>query len=80
MDTLFGSADSQLVLLVAAIAVVVLASRLLFQVLNLGWRSLLGIVAIVLVLQYGFGIAPKQLWFEISHLPQMATRLFQSLG
>lgn len=79
MSPVFDGVDSQVVLLIAAIVVVVLASRLIFQVLRAGGGSILGLVAIVLGLQYLFGIAPKQLWFEVSHLPQMAMRFFQSL-
>lgn len=79
MSPVFDGVDSQVVLLIAAIVVVVLASRLIFQVLRAGAGSILGLVAIVLGLQYLFGIAPKQLWFEVSHLPQMAMRFFQSL-
>ncbi|NJP12386.1 MAG: hypothetical protein HC866_25390 [Leptolyngbyaceae cyanobacterium RU_5_1] len=69
MDSVFSAVDSQVVLLVAAIAVAILCIRLLFRILNVGLGMILAIVAIVLVLQYSFGISPKQLWFEISHLP-----------
>jgi uncharacterized transporter YbjL len=80
MDSLLGSIDSQIVLLVAAIAVALLFLRLVFKVLNAGLGIILAIVAIVLVLQYGFGISPKQLWFEISHLPQDLVRLAKSMA
>ena len=80
MSPVFGGVDSQLVLLAAAVAVVVLGFRLVLQVFRVGAGSILGIVAIVLGLQYLFGIAPKQLWFEIGHLPQMAMRFVQSLS
>ena len=80
MNPGFDGMDTQLVLLVAAVAVVVLGFRLVFQVVKVGAGSILGLVAIVLGLQYLFGISPKQLWFEIGHLPQMAMRFFQSLS
>ncbi len=80
MSSVFDGVDAQAVLLIAAVVVVVLAFRLLFQVLKVGTGSILGIIAIVLGLQYLFGIAPKQLWFEVSHLPQMAMRFVQSLS
>ncbi len=80
MNPVFDGMDTQLVLLVAAVAVVVLGFRLVFQVVKVGAGSILGLVAIVLGLQYLFGISPKQLWFEIGHLPQMAMRFFQSLS
>jgi hypothetical protein len=80
MDSLFNSVDSQLVLLVAAIAVVVLVSQLFFRILSVGLVPLIGLVAIVVALQYLFGITPRQLWFEVSHLPQMAMKFFNSLA
>lgn len=80
MSPVFGGVDAQLVLLVAAVVVVVLAFRLIFQIFRVGAGSILGIVAVVLGLQYLFGITPKQLWFEVGHLPQMAMRFFQSLS
>ncbi|MFQ4139033.1 hypothetical protein PGN35_022240 [Nodosilinea sp. PGN35] len=80
MDSLFSSIDSQLVLLVAAIAVVVLASQLFFRILSVGLVPILGLVGIVAALQYLFGITPKQLWFEVSHLPQLAMKFFNSLA
>jgi hypothetical protein len=80
MDSLFNSIDSQTVLLIAAIAVAFLLLRLFFRVLNVGLGSILTIVAIGLVLQYVFGISPKELWFEISHLPQNLARLLQGFS
>lgn len=80
MNSLLESIDSQTVLLVAAIAVSLLLFRLLIRILNVGLGSILTIVAVVLVLQYFFGISPRHLWFEISHLPQDLLRLVKSLG
>ncbi|PZV08091.1 MAG: hypothetical protein DCF32_05715 [Leptolyngbya sp.] len=80
MDAVFGAVGSQLVLLIAAIAVVVLAFQLFFRILSVGLVPLIGLVAIFAALQYLFGISPKQLWFEVSHLPQMAMKFFNSLG
>jgi hypothetical protein len=80
MDALLESIDSQTVLVIAAIAVALLLVRLLFRVLNAGLGILLTIAAIVLVLQYGFGISPRQLWFEIGHLPQDLARFVKSFG
>jgi hypothetical protein len=80
MNALTGAMDSQTVILIAAIAVAVLLIRLLFRVLNVGLGSIVAIAAIVLLLQYGFGISPKQLWYEIIHLPQYLARLLQSLN
>ncbi len=80
MDALFNSVDSQLVLLIAAIAVVVLASKLFFRILTVGIGPMIGLLIIFVALQYLFGISPKQVWFEVSHLPQMAMKFFNSLG
>lgn len=80
MDSLLDSIDSQAVLLIAAIAVAFLLVRLLFRILNVGLGMILTIVAIVLVLQYLFGISPRQLWFEIGHLPQALARLLQGFS
>lgn len=80
MNSLFDGFDSQTVLLIAAIAVAFLLIRLLFRILNVSLGLILTIVAIVLVLQYLFGISPRQLWFEISHLPQDLARLIQGFS
>ncbi|GAB4242745.1 MAG: hypothetical protein Kow00121_68390 [Elainellaceae cyanobacterium] len=80
MDSLLGAIDSQAVLVVAAIAVVLLSLRLLLRVLNVGLGSILAILAIVLILQYAFDISPRELWLEISHLPQDAMRWVKSFG
>jgi hypothetical protein len=80
MDSLINSVDSQLVLLIAAIAVVVLLSQLLFRILSVGLVPLIGLAGIFVALQYLFGISPKQVWFEVSHLPQIAMKFFNSLG
>jgi uncharacterized membrane protein len=80
MDFLLDSIHSQTVLVIAAIAVAVIAVRLLFRVLNVGLGSILTVVAIAFILQYFFHISPKQLWFEVLHLPQDLLRLAQGFG
>lgn len=75
MDSVLSSIDPQVVLLIAAIVIGLLLIQLLFRVLNVGLGTILTIAAIVLIMQYIFGISPKQLWFEISHLPQDLVRL-----
>jgi hypothetical protein len=80
MDSLLQAVDSQTVLVVAAVTVSLLAMQLLFRVLNVGLGLILTIVAIVLLLQYAFGISPRELWFEISQLPQEILRLVKSFG
>ena len=68
MDSLIHSVDSQAVLVIAAIAVALLFGMLLIRIIKA--RLILTIAAIFLVLQYGFGITPTQLWGEVGHLPQ----------
>lgn len=70
MDTLIASVNSQAVLVIAAIAVVFLLVKLLLRILKANLGLVLTILAIVLVLQYGFSISPSQLWGEIGNLPQ----------
>jgi hypothetical protein len=60
---------------------VVLVSRLLFRPwLWASYGPLIGLVVILVALQYLFGISSKQLWFEVAHLPQMAMKFFNSFG
>lgn len=80
MDSLLESIDSQTILVIGAIVVTLLLVRLLFRVLNAGLGTILTLAAIVLLLQYVFGISPRQLWFEISHLPQDLVQLAKSLS
>lgn len=70
MDSLIHSVDSQAVLVIAAIAVALLFGMLLIRIIKAGLSLILTIAAIFLVLQYGFGITPTQLWGEVGHLPQ----------
>lgn len=79
MDNLVNAIDSQTIVLIAAIAVAFLLVKLIFRVLNAGIGLVLAIAAIVLALQYFLGISPRQLWFEISHLPQDILRWVQIL-
>jgi hypothetical protein len=79
MDSLTGLIDSQIVLIGAAIAVALLSITLLVRILKAGLGLILAIVAIVLVLQYVFGISPGQLWSEIFNLPQDLARLVRSV-
>lgn len=78
MDALVDSINSQAVLVIAAIAVAFLLVKLLFRILKVSFGLLLTILAIVLVLQYGFGFTPGQLWGEIANLPQDLIQLVQS--
>ena len=74
-----GAIDSQTVLFVAAIAVSLLLVTLLFRILKAGLGLILMILAIVMILQYLFGISPQQLWSQIGNLPQDALQLFNTV-
>lgn len=80
MNGIFESIDSQTVLLIGAIAVAFLLLRLVWRIFNVGLGLIFAIVAIALVLQYGFGISPKELWFEVSHLPQDLLRMAKTFS
>lgn len=80
MDSLTGLIDSQIVLIGAAIAVALLSITLLIRIFKAGSGLILTIVAIVLVLQYVFGISPNQLWGEVFNLPQDLARLVRSVN
>ena len=80
MDSLFNVLDSQTVLVIAAIAISVLLFKLLLRVFNVGSGLILTTIAIMLVLYFVFDISPRQIGYEISHLPQDAIRLIKRLG
>lgn len=80
MDFLSDLADSQVVLLVGAVAIFFLLSKLLFKVLSSSAGTILALVSIVLICQYAFGISPRSLWYEVSHLPQSLARLAQQIA
>jgi hypothetical protein len=79
MGSFSSAIDAQWVSLIGAIAIVALASRLILRLLNKESKTVLAIVAIVLLLQFAFGISPRQLWLEINHLPQEFSRLIQQI-
>jgi len=80
MNLFSGSIDTQLIGIVGAITIAALALRLLFKLFNQEAKTILALVAIVLLWQFVFGISPQDLWFEISHLPQAIARLTQQFG
>ncbi|PZO09513.1 MAG: hypothetical protein DCF25_21575 [Leptolyngbya foveolarum] len=80
MDSLVDGMDTQVVLLVGAIAVFFLLSRLFFRIFSGAAGTILSIVIIVLLLQYAFDISPKELWYEVSHLPQNLARFAKQLA
>lgn len=79
MDGLLNNIDTQTVLVIGAVVVAFLLLRLFFRILSGGAGLILTIVAIVLGLQYLFGISPYQLWREIAHLPQELLHLVENI-
>lgn len=79
MNSLLDSIDPQIVLGLGAIVVALLLLRLLFQIVQAGFGSIVSILVVVLVLYFVFGVSPRQLWYEISHLPQDLVRWAQAL-
>ncbi|HEY9624548.1 MAG TPA: hypothetical protein V6C78_29600 [Crinalium sp.] len=80
MDTLTGLIDSQTVLVVAAIAISLILVTLLYRILKASLGLILVLLAIVLILQYGFGISPAQVWSEMNSLPRQAVQLVQNFN
>jgi hypothetical protein len=61
----------EIVLVIGAILVAWLVFTWLFKVIKVSLKTAFLIAAIVLILQYAFGISPQKLWEEILHLPQL---------
>lgn len=80
MDALTSLSDSQTVLVIAAVAVLLLLVTLLVKILRANLGLILTLIAIVLGLQYFFGIDPSQLWSEIGNLPQDVMQLVQNFN
>lgn len=76
MDPLF---DSQVILGLGAIVMAFLLLRLFLKMFRVEFGSIAGILFVVLVLYFLFGVSPKQLWYEVSHLLQDMVRWIQSL-
>ena len=70
MEFLSDSVDTRTVALAGAIAIIFLLSRLIFKSFNTGVISTaVTIIAIFLILQYAFGVSPREMWHEIARLP-----------
>jgi uncharacterized membrane protein (UPF0182 family) len=80
MENLLNSIDSQGILLAAAVVVAILSFSVIGKVLKVAFGQIMALAVIVLVLNYGLGISPRQLWFEVSHLPTTLMRFMQNFG
>jgi hypothetical protein len=61
----------EIVLVIGAILVAWLVFTWLFKVIKVSLKTAFLIAAIVLILQFAFGISPQKLWEEILNLPQL---------
>jgi hypothetical protein len=72
--------DLQTVLGLATIVGLVVIVRAVLRIFNVGLGLIISIVAIVLILQYGFDLSPREVWYEFSYLPQHLVQLLQHIG
>jgi hypothetical protein len=56
-----------------------LCGKLLLRILKTSFSLILAILAIALVLQYGFDISPSQLWGKIGNLSQDIIQFVKTL-
>ncbi|MEA5536256.1 hypothetical protein [Crocosphaera sp. XPORK-15E] len=68
---------TNLILFIAALLVSWLVFRWLFTVIKSSATTALTVAAIILLLQFTFGISPQELWKEIINLPQTFQHLFK---
>ena len=61
----------EIVLVIGAILVAWLVFTWLVKVIKVSLKTAFLIAAIVLIVQFAFGISPQKLWEEILHLPQL---------
>jgi hypothetical protein len=52
--------------------------RSVLRIFNIGWGLFIAVIAVAIVLQYGFDLSPRELWYEFSYLPQHLVRLFRN--
>jgi hypothetical protein len=72
--------DLQTVLGLATIVGLVVIVRSVLRIFNVGLGLIVSVLAIAIVLQYGFDLSPRDLWYEFSYLPQHLMRLVQHIG
>lgn len=65
----------ELITLIAALIVSWLVFTTLIKVVKTTVKTAITIAAIVLILQLAFGIAPQQLWQQITQLPEILSHL-----
>lgn len=76
----FSSIDPQWLGILGAIAIAVLALRLIFKLFQQESKTVLALIVIFLIYQFVLGVSPRELWFEIRHLPQAIARVMQQFS
>lgn len=71
--------SSDFIVLVAAVVVSWLAFGALLRTVRATAGTAIAIAVIVLVLQYAFGVTPRQLWHEMTQIPQMLGQLITEI-
>jgi hypothetical protein len=72
--------DLQTVLGLATIVGLVVIVRSFLRIFNVGLGLFIAVIAVAIVLQYGFDLSPRELWYKFSYLPQHLVRLVQHIG
>lgn len=72
--------DYQTVLGLVTIVGSVILIHACLKIFNIGLGLIITAIAIVLLLQYGFDISPRELWHELGYLPQNLIRLVRNVG
>ena len=72
--------DLHTVLGLATIFGLVAIVRSFLRIFNVGWGLIVSVIAIAIVLQYGFDLSPRELWYEFSYLPQHLMRVVRNFG
>ncbi|MEM8641082.1 MAG: hypothetical protein AAGG51_20055 [Cyanobacteria bacterium P01_G01_bin.54] len=67
----------EIILLIAACLIAWGVFTWLVKVVKASVQTALIIAFVLVVIQVGFGIGPRQLWEQISNLPQTILNLFQ---
>lgn len=80
MNLMPGSIDTQLIGMIGAIAIAFLAFRLIFKLFQQESKTVLALVIIFLIYQFVLDVSPREIWFEISHLPQAIAQFIQRLA
>jgi hypothetical protein len=65
------------ILLISAIVIIFLLIGFLLKVMRAAIPTAIGIVLIVLVLQFGFGVEPQEIWGEVIKLWENITGVFR---